>query len=52
MTDLRKLLAHNMKERRRVLKMTQYRLAERAETSAYYIAMIETKRKYPSPEMM
>lgn len=52
MTDLRKLLAHNMKERRRTLKITQHKLAQRAETSAYYIAMIETQRKYPSPEMM
>ena len=52
MTDLRKLLAHNMKERRRTLKITQYSLAERANTSTYYIAMIETQKKYPSPEMM
>ena len=52
MTNLRELLAHNMKLRRRVLKLTQYKLAERVETSTYYIAMIETKKKYPSPEMM
>ena len=52
MTNLRALLAHNMKERRRALKMTQYRLAERAETSNHFIAMIENQRKYPSPEMM
>jgi transcriptional regulator with XRE-family HTH domain len=52
MTDLRDLLAHNMKERRRSLKMTQYRLAEKAQTSAYYITMIENKKKYPSPEML
>lgn len=52
MTDLRQLLAHNMKERRRALKITQYRLAELAGTSAYYIGMIEAEKKYPSPEMM
>jgi transcriptional regulator with XRE-family HTH domain len=52
MTDLRQLLAHNMKERRRSLKMSQYRLAELADTSPYYIGMIENQKKYPSPEMM
>jgi transcriptional regulator with XRE-family HTH domain len=52
MTNLRNLLAHNMKERRRNLKMSQYRLAELADTSAYYIGMIENQKKYPSPEMM
>jgi transcriptional regulator with XRE-family HTH domain len=52
MTDLRQLLAYNMKERRRSLKMSQYRLAELAETSNYYIGMIERENKYPSPEMM
>jgi transcriptional regulator with XRE-family HTH domain len=41
-----------MRERRRNLKLTQYRLAERAETSTYYIGMIEAQKKYPSPEMM
>jgi hypothetical protein len=40
MTDLRQLLAFNMKERRRSLKMSQYRLAELADTSTYYIGMI------------
>ena len=52
MTDLRELLAYNMKEKRRILKMTQYRLAEKADMSAYYITMIENKKKYPSPEML
>jgi transcriptional regulator with XRE-family HTH domain len=32
--------------------MSQYRLAELAETSNYYIGMIERGNKYPSPEMM
>jgi transcriptional regulator with XRE-family HTH domain len=52
MTDLRELLAHNIKERRQTLNMTQYMLAEKADTSAYYITMIENRKKYPSPEMM
>jgi transcriptional regulator with XRE-family HTH domain len=52
MTNLRKLLSHNMKERRKILNITQHKLAERVGTSAYYIAMIETLKKYPSPEML
>jgi len=52
MTDLRKLLAHNMKEKRRVLNLTQRMLAKRVDTSTDYIAMIEAAKKYPSPEMM
>jgi len=52
MTDLRKVLAHNMKEKRRMLKLTQYGLAERIDTSPYYLSMIERGKKFPSPEMM
>jgi transcriptional regulator with XRE-family HTH domain len=52
MTDLRKVLAHNMKEKRRKLKLTQYGLAERIDTSPYYLSMIERGKKFPSPEMM
>ena len=52
MTDLRVLLAYNMKQRRRALKITQSALAERAGVSTPYIALIETKSRFPSPEMM
>jgi transcriptional regulator with XRE-family HTH domain len=41
-----------MKERRNILNLSQYKLAERAETTTHYIGMIESHRKFPSPEMM
>jgi transcriptional regulator with XRE-family HTH domain len=41
-----------MKERRRVLKMTQNKLAELAETSTQYIGLIENQKKLPSLEMV
>ncbi|MDR1506950.1 MAG: helix-turn-helix transcriptional regulator [Treponema sp.] len=52
MTSLRQLLAYNMKEKRHNLGLSQARLAERADLSTQYIAMIELKRKFPSPEML
>jgi transcriptional regulator with XRE-family HTH domain len=41
-----------MKERRRVLDITQANLAERVGTSTHYIGQIELKNKFPSPEML
>jgi len=52
MTSLKKLLAFNMKERRRVLGISQAALAERVKTSTHYIAMIELERKTPSLYML
>jgi len=52
MTDLRALLAYNMKERRRILDITQANLAEKIGTSTHYIGQIELKNKFPSPEML
>jgi len=52
MTSLRKLLANNMKEQRRILGISQAVLAERVETSTHYIAMIELERKTPSLLML
>jgi transcriptional regulator with XRE-family HTH domain len=52
MTSLRQLLAFNMKEFRRKRGFSQAELAETANTSTHYIAMIELKRKYPTPEML
>ena len=48
MTDLKKLLASNMKKQRRNLGISQAKLAERLDTSTNYIAMIELERKTPS----
>ena len=52
MTSLKKLLAFNMKEQRRILGISQATLAERINTSTHYIAMIELERKTPSLVML
>jgi transcriptional regulator with XRE-family HTH domain len=52
MTNLKKLLAFNMKEQRRILGISQAALAERINTSTNYIAMIELERKTPSIPML
>ena len=49
---IREVLAANLKENRRKLNMTQEELAEKADVSTHYIAMIETCKKYPKPEML
>jgi transcriptional regulator with XRE-family HTH domain len=41
-----------MKEQRRILGITQAQLAERVNTSTNYIALIETEKKFPAPEML
>jgi len=52
MTSLRALLAHNMKEKRRILGITQVQLAEKVKTSTHYIGQIELEKKFPTPEML
>ena len=52
MTDLRQLLAYNLKQKRHKSGLTQAILAEKASTSTQYIAMIELGRKFPSLEML
>ena len=52
MTNLRQVLALNMRERRRILGFSQEKLAEKANTAAAYIAMIELEKKFPSVEML
>ncbi|AEF81998.1 DNA-binding protein [Leadbettera azotonutricia ZAS-9] len=52
MTSLRALLALNMKEQRRISGISQAKLAEKVNTSTHYIGMIETGKKFPSPEML
>jgi transcriptional regulator with XRE-family HTH domain len=52
MTNIRDLLAKNMKAYRHALGLTQAKLAEKVDTSTHYIGMIETKNKFPSPEML
>ena len=45
-------MAANLKENRRKLGITQDELAEKAGVSTHYIAMIETCKKYPKPDML
>lgn len=52
MTSLRTLLAHNMREKRRILGITQAQLAEKVKTSTHYIGQIELGNKFPTPEML
>jgi len=52
MTDLRGLLAKNIKKRRKFLGISQAILAEKANTSPHYIAQIEQSKKFPSSEML
>jgi len=52
MTNIREILAQNMKAYRNALGLTQAKLAEKVNTSTHYIGMIETQNKFPSPEML
>jgi transcriptional regulator with XRE-family HTH domain len=52
MTNLRELLAYNIKKRRRCLGISQAKLAEKVSTSTHYIGQIEQKNKFPSPDML
>jgi transcriptional regulator with XRE-family HTH domain len=52
MENIRDILAKNIKENRRKHGLTQAKLAEKADITTQYIAMIEVSRKFPTPEMM
>jgi len=52
MTNIRDLLARNLKKYRHAAGLSQAKLAERVNTSTHYIGMLEIKKKFPSPEMM
>jgi len=52
MTDLRKVLAFNIKQHRKKLGFSQAKLAEKVEVSENYIALIETSRRFPSITML
>jgi transcriptional regulator with XRE-family HTH domain len=52
MTNLRHLLACNMKKYRQEQKLSQVKLAAKAGVSLNYVQMIELERKFPSPEML
>jgi transcriptional regulator with XRE-family HTH domain len=52
MTSLRSILALNMKVQRQILGISQAQLAEKVDTSTNYIALIETGKRFPKPEML
>jgi len=52
MTNIRELLAANIKTFRKELGLTQSKLAEQVSTATHYIAMIEGGKSFPSPEMI
>jgi len=52
MTNIRDILAYNMKENRKKCSLSQAKLAEKANVTTQYIAMIEVSRKFPTPEML
>ena len=52
MTDIRKVLAANIKAFRKETGLTQANLAEQAGTATHYIAMIEGCKNFPSPDMI
>jgi len=52
MTNIRNVLADNIKENRRKCGFSQSKLAEKAGISTQYIAMIELSRQFPTPEVL
>ncbi|MCL2599700.1 MAG: helix-turn-helix domain-containing protein [Treponema sp.] len=52
MTNLRDILANNLRENRKKGGITQSKLAEKAGVSTQYIAMIELSRQFPTPEVL
>ena len=52
MTDLRKVLAVNMKLHRKKLGLSQAKLAELTDVSDNHIALIETGKRFPSLSML
>jgi transcriptional regulator with XRE-family HTH domain len=52
MTDLRKVLAYNMKLHRKRLGLSQAKLAVLVDASDNHIALIEVGRRFPSISML
>ena len=52
MTNLRKLLAFNLKFHRKRLGLSQADLAEKVDVSDNYITLIETCKRFPSITML
>ncbi|MCL2878748.1 MAG: helix-turn-helix domain-containing protein [Treponema sp.] len=52
MPDIKEILAVNIKENRRKIGLSQEKLAEKANMSLHYLAILELGRKFPSGEML
>ena len=52
MLDIKEILAANIKENRRKIGLSQEKLAEKANMSLHYLAILELGRKFPSGEML
>jgi transcriptional regulator with XRE-family HTH domain len=52
MTNIREVLAANLKKYRQARGWSQAKLAEKTGTSTQYIGMLEIKGKFPSSEMI
>ena len=52
MRRIRDILAENFKKNRRLRGLTQEQLAEKADVSSHYVAMVETCKTFPKPEML
>ena len=52
MIDIKEILAENLKDKRRKRGLTQEKLAEKANMSLQYLALLELARKFPSGEML
>ena len=52
MTNLREIIAFNLKEQRKKSGFTQAQLAEKVNVSTHHIARIETARDYPRLELV
>ena len=52
MTELRTILAENLKVYRNEMGFSQAKLAELVDTATNYIAMIETQKRFPSDVML
>jgi transcriptional regulator with XRE-family HTH domain len=52
MMTIREILSKNLKENRQKLGLTQSELAEKAGISTNFVAMIELKHKFPTPETL
>ena len=52
MTDIRQVLANNIKKYRKTHGLTQAKLAEKINSATTYITTIETGKKFPSSAML